>query len=371
MKIALVTIHNTNNYGAIFQTFALQTVLRRYGEVQIVNYENRHVSRSFDLVRLRLTTHGLLGAAKDICRLLPRRRVINKFMEFININMSLTNVLSGAELKQGTLEVFDCYVAGSDQIWNPECISASGVLDPVYFLDFAPAGAKKISYASSLGSYVFSNFEKSQLKAYLREFAVVSVREQDAKLLLQEILARKVNHVLDPTLLLSKEEWIKSLEFRGQSTKHEKYILLYTVPKVPLVRSAVDFFSKKLNLKVIAIDQGLSAGAKVNNHIRDAGPLDFIELFLGADFIITDSFHGVCFSLNFGKPFVAVSPGKYANRIQSLLSLVGLEDKLVENSDDFEYFPIEIDFEKVHGKLTAARRASLETIAISLDVDVC
>ncbi|WP_342243430.1 polysaccharide pyruvyl transferase family protein [Pseudomonas sp. OTU5201] len=368
MKIALVTIHNTNNYGAIFQAFALQVVLSRFGEVEIVDYDNRHVSRSFDLIRFKLSFHGVLGAGKDFFRLLPRRRVINSFKAFISNNMRLTKTCSASELKKGGAGFFDCYVAGSDQIWNPACVSPDSILDPVYFLDFCPAGARKISYASSLGAYVFSDQEKLKLKEYLQGFSAVAVRERGAQLLLQEVLGRKVDHVLDPTLLLSKEEWLKSVGLTKERRDKEKYILLYTVPKVSLVRDVVDYFSEKIGLRVITIDQGLSAGARVDKHIRDAGPLDFIRLFSEAEFVITDSFHGVCFSLNFGKPFVAVSPGKYVNRIESLLSLVGLEDRLVKSVADFADFSVDIDFKLAHEKLLAARGASLAVLSTSLEI---
>lgn len=367
MRVALVTIHNTNNYGAIFQAFALQTILSRYADVEIINYDNRHISRSFDLVRFSLSIHGLLGAGKDIFRLFPRRRVINNFMRFIENNMNLTKTYSSSDLKQGGGGEFDCYVAGSDQIWNPACVSQNGIMDPVYFLDFCPKGARKISYASSLGAYQFSDQEKLKLKEYLNDFSVVSVREQGAQLLLQEVLGRKVNHVLDPTLLLSRDEWLESVGLPKQAEEKEKYILLYTVPKVPFVRSVVDFFSKKIGLKVVTIDQGLSAGARVDEHIRDAGPLDFIRLFSEAEFVITDSFHGVCFSLNFGKPFVAVSPGKYANRIESLLSIVGLEDRLVKSEADFSGFIVDVDYKDAHEKLLSARQASLNVLSTSLE----
>ncbi|WP_020411339.1 polysaccharide pyruvyl transferase family protein [Microbulbifer variabilis] len=367
MKIALVTIHNANNYGAIFQAFALQVVLSRYGEVKIVNYDNRHISRSFDLVRVKLSLHGLLGMGKDLLRLFPRYRVINSFNKFINDNMELTQVFSASELKLGNAEEFDCYVAGSDQIWNPSCVSSDGLLNPIYFLDFCPEGAKKISYASSMGAYSFSERERLELKGYLKSFSAVSVRERGAKLLLQEVLEREVDHVLDPTLLLSKDDWLESVGISNQVRGGERYILLYTVPKSPLIRRAVDFFSKKIGLKVVAIDQGLSAGAHVDKHIRDAGPQDFIRLFSEADFVITDSFHGVCFSINFGKPFVAVSPGKHANRIESLLSLVGLMDKLVKSESDFVDFKVDADFEGAQEKLLTARCASLGVLSASLE----
>lgn len=366
MKIALVTIHNANNYGAVFQAFALQEVLSRYGAVKIVNYNNRHISRSFDIIRFVPTLHGVLGAGKDVLRLVPRCVAIKKFKSFINRKMKLTEEFTSQSVATKDLSGFDCYVAGSDQIWNPACVSSRGELDPVYFLDFAPVGAKKLSFASSLGAYQFSQQEKVELKSYLGGFHMISVREKGAQQLLEEVLERKVNHVLDPTLLLSKEEWLQSVELDDCREKQEKYILLYTVPKAPLVRQAVEFFSKKLNLRVVAIDQGLSAGAKVHQQLRDAGPEDFLKMFANAEFVITDSFHGVCFSLNFGKPFIAISPGKYVNRIDSLLSLMGLKERIVEHSDGFEGFDTEVDFSEAHEKLERARKDSIKILSDAL-----
>ncbi|MFG5861342.1 polysaccharide pyruvyl transferase family protein [Metapseudomonas sp. CR1201] len=369
MKIALVTIHNANNYGAIFQAFALQEVLSRYGEVEIVDYENRHISRSFDLVRLKPTLHGALGAGKDIFRIFPRARAIEKFKAFIRTNFKLTARLSQRDLLQNGLKDFDCYVAGSDQIWNPACVSDRREIDPVYFLDFASNGCRKISYASSLGSYVYDENEKIILKNLLSDFSNISVREKSAKEFLDSLLGGGVSHVLDPTLLLSMEEWLVRLDVNNYKAKlpEEKYILLYTVPKVPLIRKAVDLVAKKMGLKIISLDQGLSAGAVVDRQIRDAGPLEFLKLFAGAEFIVTDSFHGVCFSLNFNKPFMAISPGKHSNRLESLLGGVGLTNRLIGSEDELKIFSgFEPDY-SYREALQSMREASLNYLKSSLE----
>ncbi|MDO3385983.1 polysaccharide pyruvyl transferase family protein, partial [Gilvimarinus sp. SDUM040013] len=138
---------------------------------------------------------------------------------------------------------------------------------------------------------------------------MISVHEKDTQLLLQGLMGKDVHHVLDPTLLLSKDQWLETLEIKNKVNIKEKYILLYTVPKNPLIRNAVEYFSKKTGYKVVALDQGLSAGAKVDKQIRDAGPIEFLELFSNAAFVITDSFHGTCFSINLEKPFITVSSG--------------------------------------------------------------
>ncbi len=363
MKIALVTIHNANNYGAILQTFALHKVLSRYGDVQIIDYDNRHIAIDLDLIRFKPSFHGMLGMGKDIFRLLPRYRVIKKFKQFFAKYMKKTQKLSAEELYHGYAGNFDVYVAGSDQIWNPACISENCSVDQIYFLNFVPNGVKKLSYASSMGSYQWSIEEKCHIKELLNDFDMISVREKDGQVLLQEILERPVHHVVDPTLLLSKNEWLEVIGKNRELKQEEKYILLYSVPKTKLICSAVEYFSKKLGLKVIAIDQGLSTVGKVDKQIRDAGPIEYLSLFANAEFVITDSFHGTCFSVNFQKPFVAIAPGKHSNRIESLLSLIGLQDRIVRCEEEFGSLNIEIDFEEASNELYSLRKQALSLLS--------
>ncbi|WP_407291293.1 polysaccharide pyruvyl transferase family protein [Stutzerimonas zhaodongensis] len=358
MKIALLTLQNANNYGAVLQAFAMQEILKNYGEVEIINYENRHISRSFDLVRVKPSIHGLLGTGKDICRLFPRSRAIKKFKQFIDAKFRLTESVTHADLLAGKIPRYDIYIAGSDQIWNPVCVNDKGQIDPVYFLEFAPLEAKKISFASSIGGHKYSEAEAGRVQQLLVGFEQLAVREKDTQIYLQKLLSRPVRHVLDPTLLLNREEWLDAVEVSKDIDKHN-YILLYTVPKIPLIRETVDFFSKKLGLRVISLEQSLSAGARVDEQIRDAGPKEFIELFANASFVVTDSFHGTCFSLNFGKPFVAVSSGKHSNRIESLLQLVGLEERLARNIQDFDKISFEVDMRPALLRLVDARNESL------------
>jgi len=362
MKIGLITIHNANNYGAVLQTFALVKVLSTYGKVEVINYNNRHISRDFDLIRFYPSIHGLLGTGKDMCRIVPRYKVIKKFLNFINNYLNTTITYTKSELAQGKLEDYDIYVSGSDQIWNPVCVSQENIFDLNYFCSFSPSDKKKISYASSLGSHQFSSSEKGQLKTQLKDFKHISVREKDAQLFLTDLLSLKVEHVLDPTLLLTKKEWLNFLDITPSDNK-EKYILLYSVPKSKLLRKTVDFVSKRLNMKVISINQSLTTGAKVSKQIRDAGPLDYIKYFSEASFIITDSFHGTCFGLNFGIPFISVSAGKNINRVQSLLSLVGLENLILRDSEELEKINYNVDFTSSHLKLAEERKKSIKYLS--------
>ncbi|QYA24392.1 polysaccharide pyruvyl transferase family protein [Gramella sp. MT6] len=366
MKVALITVQNANNYGAIFQAYALQNIISEKSEIEIINYENKHISRSFDIIRFKPTVHGVLGTGKDVFRLFPRYRVLKKFKRFIADNLQLTVPLSKNDLENFNWDNYEIFVAGSDQIWNPACISDNNILDSAYFLNFVPKGRKKISYASSMGAYTFSGEEMNQVKHLLQDFAALSVREKERQKQLKEELDREVHHVLDPSLLLPKTEYLKLIDGKTFDAPKSKYILLYTVPKVPLIKKAVKYFSEKLGYKVISIEQGLSAGAKVNKQYRDAGPLEFINLFQGAEFVITDSFHGVCFSVNFEKPFVAVSPGKNVNRMRSLLGALGLEERIIEQEEDFKNLNVSVDYKQPQRNLNEMRNSSLDFLFQSL-----
>lgn len=367
MKIAFVTIHKANNYGAILQTYAMQQVLCRFGEAVLVDYDNKYLSLTLNPMRFSCSLHGILGMGKDFFRFLPRFRLVKKFNEFIIEQFIMTKSYSQTELLNNKLLGYDYYVVGSDQVWNSTCVSRESRLDPVYFLEFSPESAKKVSYASSMGGYLFNHHERSQVKKYLDTFAAVSVRESDTKQYLNELIGNHVENVLDPTLLLNKNQWQELIDTQIKSN-NTPYILLYTVPKSSLVGAAVKYFSDKLNLRVVAIDQGLLAGARVNKHIRDAGPKDFLSLFLGAHFIITDSFHGVCFSINFECPFVALSPGKHANRVESLLSLVELSSRYATSESDFDGIPLEVDFYEANDCLEKAREESINFLRKAFSV---
>jgi len=358
MKIALITIHNANNYGSVLQAYATKKILSKYGEVSTIDYDNTFLSHHFDVLRFFPSIHGIKMFIHDILRFPYRIRVLLKFKKFIQFNMNLTSKLTNDELMKGKAGRFDLYVCGSDQIWNPEIVSKKKIIDPIFFLDFAPKGSKKLSYASSIGHYCFTDDEKTQVKGLLEDFSMISTRESDGQKMLSEILLyRKIYHVLDPTMLLSKEEWLKSLDMELSKPK-EKYILVYSVPRTELIKKAVEYFEKKLGLKVVAIDQMLLPLTKVDEHIKYAGPKEFIELFANANFIVTDSFHGTCFAVNFGKPFVSVLEGKNSNRIINFLTLMGIKERHVCNENEFENIKLHLDTGKVLKSLNIVRKES-------------
>ncbi|NNE78041.1 MAG: polysaccharide pyruvyl transferase family protein, partial [Pricia sp.] len=268
MKIALITIHNVTNYGAVLQAYATKVALSKYGEVSTIDYQNRYLAKNMDKIRFEVSIHGVKMLIHDVLNLPWRSKLLSRFRTFIKGNMNLTDTMGSQDLLEGKAGNFDVYVCGSDQIWNPVVVSPDDKIAPIFFLSFAANEAKKFSYASSIGHHHYREDEKKQVSALLKSFAMISVRESDGKTKLEDILPQKtIFHVADPTLILSKREWYSIFNIEE---KVQDYILVYSVPRTALIIKAIDYFSTKLGLKIVAIDRMFFPIAKVDQHVRDA-----------------------------------------------------------------------------------------------------
>ena len=359
MKVGIVTVHNVSNYGAVLQAYALKEIINNKHECYIIDFDNTHVSKSLKYIRFGRGFHAFLGMGKDILRLIPRLRVIRKFKKFIKFKMNLINLNS--------FEVSECdvFISGSDQIWNPACISSNKKFISEYFLSFANENQKKISYASSCGAYEFNNNEMKELKRYLSSYTSLSVREKTTSNFLSRELNRKVEHVLDPTLLLTKQEWLEKIG--DNQCRGGDYILVYVIKKTKLLKETICTIKSKLNMKVILVEQGIYFDNIIDEHIRDAGPEDFISLINNAKFIITDSFHGTTFSVIFNKPFYSVSPGANVNRISSLLTMLDLKSRIIHKEENIKNINLDLDFSEANNRLMILINKSKEYLYSAIE----
>lgn len=361
-----MTIHNALNYGALFQAYATQEVLSRYGKVDIINYQNKHIEKVYKTFNIRINHTFLKGFIRDLFLLKGKLSKKRKFKKFFNSRLNFTEL---TDFRKGSLKVYDLYVSGSDQIWNPLCTNGNSVVNEHYFLQFAPVGARKISYATSLGSFRFNVDQLEKAKTLLEPFDNLSIREKDGKEYLESLLGKEVEQVLDPTLLLSKSDWIKKLGLQKNKFNTD-YILVYTVPRSDLLKKVVDYYSKK-DIKIIAVDSNIRKLGAVDKQIRDAGPEEFLNLFLNAKKIITDSFHGVCFSINFQKDFLAVSSGQQSNRMNNILELTGLEDRFIDSIESISSLDDlgSIDFINAHKLLDEKKAESFKYLSKAITTE--
>tara|TARA_B110000037_G_C17119992_1_gene505399 strand:+ start:676 stop:1782 length:1107 start_codon:yes stop_codon:yes gene_type:complete len=367
MKIGLLTIFKSTNYGAVLQAYATKKAFSKYGEVKLINYNTSYLSNTFKLLRFNFSVHGIKMLVHDLLRLPYSLSLFYKFKVFIRNNLSPTKPFTQKELAHGKAKEFKVLVCGSDQIWNPDVVNKDGEFDATYYLSFGTKEQKKISFASSIGHHIFTTKEKAIVKDVLNDFSNISIREKDGVAKIKEVFPnRKVAHINDPTLLLSKEEWLET--FHIQEDKNaEDYILVYSVPHSDLMKKAVKYFSEKFKIKVVSIDKMLLSFTKTDKQVRNAGPKEFLKLFADAKFVITDSFHGTCFSVNFAKPFVTISPGKKSNRISSLLSILELEQHLVSSEKEFESIAPSLDYKTAHVALENIRKESKQFIKEAME----
>jgi len=368
MKIALITINRSANYGAVLQAYATQKVLSQYGDVKIIDYHNKHLAHHLDLIRFSPDVHGILKFLHDMLRFPFRWIAVSRFRKFFDQYLKLTRRYTEDQLYRGEAGVFDVYVCGSDQIWNPDIVTENARIDPIFFLDFAPKDSEKISYASSIGHHHFSPSEQIEVKKYLENFSMVSTREADGLEKLKGLYrSGHIHHVLDPTMLLSKKDWKEHFDLH-ENLSNEKYILVYSVPRTELIREVINYVSKITGYRIVTIDQMLFPVGKTDKHIRTAGPVEFVDAFLNATFVITDSFHGTCFAVNFEKPFLSISAGKRSTRIRSLLAQLDLSSRLISSSHDLTEALIELDYEKPSVELNKNRQRCLNLLEKAFSV---
>jgi len=356
MKIGLITIHYANSYGGCLQALASQVLLSRYGEVLIIDYKSPFLASSMRLLRFGRHPRSALHVIKDLCRILPRRRLIAKFRSFMNDYYHLTHPCNTDAKLAELNDQFDVFICGSDQIWNPVI---TGGLDPHYLLDFV-ANKPRVSFSTSAGSHNFSATECELMRKEVSRFVGLAFREDDLVDLVSNLVRRDdVMRTLDPTLLLSKEEWYSLLGIVRKVPEHP-YIFVYTLKKDNLLYNVVKRIAERFKLKIIAVDQDPFLLYRADLHIRDASPSDYVSLIANAAFVVTNSFHGTAFAVNFGVPFITITPEHGLNRIVDLLESVGLEQRLVADCGALDdLLEQEVDFDHPHRMLAAQRKESI------------
>ncbi|HWT75196.1 MAG TPA: polysaccharide pyruvyl transferase family protein, partial [Mobilitalea sp.] len=246
MKAGVITFHSANNYGATLQTWALQKVLKDYGlDAGVIHYHPDVIDLLYDPMEGRKGLKRLLKKFSLSINNPESLTRYNKFQSFLSKNFNLIgDYKTYEELSKANLNL-DAYITGSDQVWNPAHI---GGFNPVYYLDFAEQGKKKISYAASIGSDYIQPKYKEDMRKSFSTFTGISVRESSIQDAVQELTEVPVNLALDPTMLLVKEDYE---EIKVKSPITEPYILVYMIEKNAQVTSLANTISISLGLPVI------------------------------------------------------------------------------------------------------------------------
>lgn len=355
MKIGILTQHFLLNYGGIIQNFALQQVLLKLGHDPLTFEHDTCYSRTRWFLRSAkhvLKNHSLKGL---LVYPTYQGRIGNKnFIKFVLKNIrsvTVNDFTPDLTQKYG----LDAYVVGSDQVWRP-AFNLGPRLGNM-FLDFAGDDVKKISYAASFGckEWEYTEEQERMCGKLAKRFDAISVREASGVDLCKEHFGVDATLVLDPTLLLNKEDYGKVCH---DVPKKEKHIFVYSLVVSEGVLAVAEKVAEAMGLSIIV----KQAGRKVK---KEDTIEDWFAEFRDADYVVTDSFHGMVFSIIFNKPFaIVMNPSGGNDRYISLLSQLGLMDRIVKDGT----LPSDsaIDWQKVNTQLDSLRKTSLEFLKNNL-----
>lgn len=331
MKILIATMHRGYNFGSALQIYALSEYLRSQKHIPIVldyipkriNFKSNIQHLIKDFFQLKSSIHSKYITLRAIIIYITNEYQYNKFF---NNNILLTSKYFSLEEIQDNCPKADIYMTGSDQVWNS---NHNQGIDKVFFLSFTQDNAKRIAYAASFGKQELEEWEIEETKRLLKRYYAISVRESSALKILQSVDIENGQHVLDPTLLLSKEQWIKRCP---RLNIKEKYLLIYTVePNKKKLIEYAKLIAKELNLKIYLVEWGFKKQPGVDKMIGNISPLTLMSYFNQAEYIIASSFHGTAFAVNLNKQFISVAPAQFSSRAKSLLKLIKLEDRFITN----------------------------------------
>jgi len=353
MKIGVVTFHRAINLGGVLQAFALQYFLKERGfQSEIIDYrcpvlEKQYYSRQLDWKKLK-------KIASAIVRNGVLKRNTSKFDDFRIDHLPISDTVYYPSNIGAANDKYDVFVTGSDQVWSWDCAG----FDKAYFLDFVTKPNTKLAYAASFGgASVPKEFEHDYQKL-LMDFDDITVREAVGTEIVGSVAARSASIVLDPTLLIQQSIWRKELV--DSSSIERPYLLVYMIAECKELLTLAKKVAKKKNLEIVYVSDRIYKPSGVTSK-RNVGPKEFVTLVSGSEAVVTNSYHGICFSLIFRKElFVGFLRQniKVNARLLYVIKKYRLEERLI----DSEVFSVDskIDFDFIEGSLIDERRKSVE-----------
>lgn len=376
MKIELASCYFMNNYGSLLQAYALQRFLEDQGNsVENINIDG--IKTDLDKLKIRY----YLREAKDFSVILNKagkvkksvlKRVDRKYAETLSKRAAKVKIFREKYIKVSPLlptkkEMGEyvsnagAVIVGSDQLWLP-----SNIVADYYTLNFVPEQTRKISFSTSFGVSTLPNDYKEQTKKFLSRFDYLSVREDTGKKIIND-LGLACELVCDPTLLLTQEEWLDAIP--DHQRIEEPYIFCYFLGNIPEHRELAKKIRSETGMKIVALlhceqyskcDYGY---ADITPY--DVGPDDFVNLIRHAALVLTDSFHGTCFSVIHNKQFFSLPRHRddeklsTNSRLYSLAQVLGFKDRIIplKKIGDIN-INSKIDYKDINEKLETFRRDS-------------
>lgn len=345
-KCAIITFNQAINFGAVLQMYSLNHQINMLGsKCEVLDYR----SPKLDAIYRRKKYTDLINPRTLGSAVLNNSFIRYNYDGFENFKQKhiifSEQVYRTSDDLKSSNSIYDIFISGSDQVFNPYCSH----FDYNYFLEFVEDNRKKYSYAASIGLSFIPDEIALDLKKHLMTFQNISIREITGAKLIEQLLNKKVSCNVDPIFLTERDEWE---EISSAIDAPSKYVLVYLLAEDKEIFTFAKNLAKQKGAKIIYINDRLIKQPGVHN-FRGVTPEQWIWLFIHADAVITNSFHGTAFSLYFEKelyPFLLKSNSKVNSRIIDLLHLASNDNNLRYNGFEFEYsveyFKNSINFEK-------------------------
>lgn len=336
-KTGILNLQHTNNFGACLVAYALQTAIERCGsKAQVINYRPEKKARPFSGAFRRERAAG---------------RNFEKFRRrFLNLTRVCRNMDDLSELNAS----LDSFVVGSDQVWRFRYVYR---FLQEYLLAFAAPSKTLFSYAASFGTDFWEGNDQATeiMREKLLRFNRVSVRGESGIAICREAFGSEAVRVLDPTLLLSAADYAPIIK-ESQLKLPGRYVAKMILDETPEAAAEVERLAKEKGWEVVDIyGSRKKIGGKEAMLCRPVG--DWLKLLQNADYVVTDSFHCVCFSLIFEKQFICVvNPERGISRLDSLLGIFGLRDRLIDSLKGFRPDGRETDYRQIERLLQVERK---------------
>lgn len=369
-RIGIITILDITNFGSILQAYALGTIIESFGyKVVFINYW-RQAFTTMNKVRTFLKDGSLGNIFKRslyaISALTFYAALRIRIRHILRNRFSFTRKFTSFdELKRHSPHL-DVAISGSDQIWNS---SYNEGIDYAFFLDFVKC--PRIAYAASSGVYKFDDSELDEIKTLLNKYSAISVRESQTTDYLRSIGFPNTTHVLDPSLLLSADEWRRLLKIKTMNETSNKYLLIYSVERFnnDFIFSQAKKLAKEMNLKVYVVCATYPVNVnkfKFDKIYSLASITTFLNLLNNASFVVVSSFHGTAFSINFNKNFISISPNKFNIRMNSIMKQFDLEERIIGETFISNDHLNPINWNAVNNNLDLYRQESINFVRNSI-----
>ncbi len=367
-KVEVITLHRTVNYGSVLQAYATQYVLEKLGyQVEFIDYYPERLHMLGMLKRIKNKSERLKKSLllRMIARIVIFPSYLKRFFvfqQFIKKQLKMTHITYQTEEQiEENIPLADIYCTGSDQVWN---VGWNEKFDSPFYLKFVPDGKKRIAYSASFGKAKLEDWEKNETKACLEKYNFIAMREKSGVEIVNQLGIKDAVQVLDPTLLLTKEEW-KSLISDKYATK--EYILMYNINHNKKLDEYAKRLAKQKNLPLIYISYNYHDCFKYGHLKGNIRVEDFLSLIAHAKYILTDSFHCTAYAINFNKDLLVAYPEKFSTRLVSIVELTGLTNRVIDDYEDLSICERKIDYQYASKILDEEREKSIQYLKMALE----